>query len=104
MTDLFSQPPTRKTISVSELARRAKALLEDGIGKVWVEGEISNLSRPGSGHIYFSLKDESAQLRCAWFRGRQRGPAINLKNGDQMLALGQVSIYEARRRVRAVRR
>lgn len=96
MTDLFSQPPTRKTISVSELARRAKALLEDGIGKVWVEGEISNLSRPGSGHIYFSLKDESAQLRCAWFRGRQRGPAINLKNGDQMLALGQVSIYEAR--------
>jgi exodeoxyribonuclease VII large subunit len=96
VSDLFSQPPTRKTISVSELARRAKALLEEGIGRVWVEGEISNLSRPGSGHIYFSLKDESAQLRCAWFRGRQRGPAINLKDGDQMLAFGQVSLYEAR--------
>ena len=96
MSDLFSQSPARKPISVSALARRAKALLEDGIGKVWVEGEISNLSRPASGHIYFSLKDESAQLRCAWFRGRQRGPAINLKDGDQMLAFGQVSLYEAR--------
>jgi exodeoxyribonuclease VII large subunit len=96
VTDLFSQSPARKPITVSALARRAKALLEDGIGKVWVEGEISNLSRPASGHIYFSLKDESAQLRCAWFRGRQRGPAINLKDGDQMLAFGQVSLYEAR--------
>ncbi len=96
MTDLLSESPAARAISVSELNRQAKRLLEDGIGKIWVEGEISNLSRPASGHIYFSLKDDNAQLRCAWFRGRQRGPTLNLKNGDQMLAFGQVSLYEAR--------
>lgn len=96
VTDLMEESPAARAISVAELNRLAKSLLEDGIAKVWVEGEISNLSRPGSGHIYFSLKDDSAQLRCAWFRGRQRGPAINIHDGDQMLAFGKVSIYEAR--------
>lgn len=96
VTDLLEKSPSERAISVSELNRQAKHLLEDGIAKVWIEGEISNLSRPGSGHIYFSLKDDAARLRCAWFRGRQRGPAINLKDGDQMLAFGKVSIYEAR--------
>jgi len=71
-------------------------LLEQGIDRVWVEGEVSNLARPASGHVYFTLKDASAQLRCAWFRQRQRGPTIHLKNGDKMLALGKVGIYEAR--------
>jgi len=85
-----------RPISVSELNRRARMLLEQGIARLWVEGEISNLARPASGHVYFSLKDESAQLRCAWFRQRQRGPTIGLRNGDQVLALGRVSIYEAR--------
>ncbi|MBT8077250.1 MAG: exodeoxyribonuclease VII large subunit [Gammaproteobacteria bacterium] len=83
-------------LSVSELNRSAKKLLESGIGRLWVEGEISNLARPASGHVYFSLKDDRAQLRCAWFRQRQRGPTLQLKNGDQVLAFGQVSIYEAR--------
>ena len=96
VSDLLTESPGRRAVSVSELNRQAKTLLEDGLGKVWVEGEISNLARPASGHVYFSLKDDSAQLRCAWFRGRQRGPTINLKNGDQVLAFGQVSIYEAR--------
>jgi len=94
--DLQPDITARRAISVSELNRQARALLEDGLARLWVEGEMSNLSRPGSGHVYFTLKDDSAQLRCAWFRGRQRGPTINLKNGDQMLAFGQVSIYEAR--------
>ena len=85
-----------RPIGVSELNRRARMLLEQGIARLWVEGEISNLARPASGHVYFSLKDENAQLRCAWFRQRQRGPTIGLKNGDQVLALGKVSIYEAR--------
>ena len=71
-------------------------LIEQGVGRVWVEGEMSNLARPASGHLYFSLKDESAQIRCAWFRQRQRSPTINLKDGDKMLAFGKVSIYEAR--------
>lgn len=83
-------------ISVSELNSQARKLLEAGLARLWVEGEISNLARPASGHLYFSLKDESAQLRCAWFRQRQRGPTIGLKNGDQVLAFGKVSIYEAR--------
>jgi exodeoxyribonuclease VII large subunit len=96
VTELSSESPARRSITVSDLNRQAKVLLEDGIARVWVEGEISNLSRPASGHVYFSLKDESAQLRCAYFRGRQKGPVINLNNGDQMLAFGKVSIYEAR--------
>jgi exodeoxyribonuclease VII large subunit len=96
VTDILTENPAARAISVSELNRQARALLEKGIAKVWVEGEISNLARPASGHLYFSLKDASAQLRCAYFRQRQRGPTINLKNGDQMLAFGKVSIYEAR--------
>jgi len=64
--------------------------------RLWVEGEISNLSRPGSGHIYLSLKDDMAQVSAAWFRQRQRGPASGFKNGDRVLAYGRVSIYEAR--------
>jgi len=55
-------------ITVSELNRRVRALLEDGIGSLWVEGEISNIARPASGPIYFSLKDSGAQVRAAWFR------------------------------------
>jgi exodeoxyribonuclease VII large subunit len=87
-------------ISVSELNRRARTLLEQGMTRIWVVGEISNLARPASGHLYFSLKDENAQIRCAWFLQRQRGPTIGqrsgFKDGDQMLAFGRVSIYEAR--------
>jgi len=94
--DLLSISPAQSAISVSELNRQVKTLLEQGLAKLWVEGEISNLARPASGHLYFSLKDESSQIRCAWFRQRQRGPSINLKNGDQVLAFGRVSIYEAR--------
>ena len=88
--------PSEAAISVSQLNRRVKTLLEQGIARLWVEGEISNLSRPASGHIYFSLKDDSAQVSAAWFRQRQHGPAIGFKNGDHVLAYGRVSIYEAR--------
>ncbi|MGI9238513.1 MAG: exodeoxyribonuclease VII large subunit [Woeseiaceae bacterium] len=88
--------PAEAAISVSQLNRRVKILLEKGISQLWVEGEISNLSRPASGHIYFSLKDDDAQVSAAWFRQRQRGPAISYKNGDHVLAYGRVSLYEAR--------
>ncbi len=83
-------------ITVSELNRQARTLLERGIGRLWVEGEISNISRPASGHLYFRLKDESAQISAALFRNRQRGPTHAFKNGDHVLAYGQVSLYEAR--------
>ena len=88
--------PTEAAISVSQLNRKARTLLEQGIARLWVEGEISNMSRPASGHVYFSLKDEAAQVSAAWFRQRQRGPAIGFKNGDKVLAYGRVSLYEAR--------
>jgi exodeoxyribonuclease VII large subunit len=83
-------------LSVSQLNRQAKALLESGLARLWVQGEISNLVRPASGHLYFRLKDESAQIAAAFFRNRQRGPTISFKNGDHVLAFGQVSLYEAR--------
>ncbi|MDH3805338.1 MAG: exodeoxyribonuclease VII large subunit [Gammaproteobacteria bacterium] len=83
-------------ITVSQLNRQVKTLLEKGLARLWVEGEISNLARPASGHVYFSLKDKSAQIRAAFFRQRQRGPTIGLKDGDQVLVFGRVSIYEAR--------
>ncbi len=93
-----STPPAAAppAITVSELNRQAKTLLERGLARVWVEGELSNLARPASGHLYFTLKDASAQIRCAWFRQRQRGPTLGLKDGDQLLACGRVSLYEAR--------
>jgi exodeoxyribonuclease VII large subunit len=96
VTDLTAQSPASRAISVSELNRRARMLLEDGLARIWVEGEVSNLSKPSSGHVYFSLKDASAQVSCAWFRQRQRGPSLNLKNGDQILVFGKVSIFESR--------
>jgi exodeoxyribonuclease VII large subunit len=83
-------------ITVSQLNRQAKTLLEQGLARLWVEGEISNLARPASGHVYFTLKDKSAQVRAAFFRQRQRGPTINFKDGDQVLVYGRVSVYEAR--------
>jgi exodeoxyribonuclease VII large subunit len=83
-------------ITVSQLNRQVKSLLENGLTRLWIEGEISNIAKPASGHIYFSLKDDAAQVRAAFFRQRQRGPTIGLKNGDQVLVFGRVSIYEAR--------
>jgi exodeoxyribonuclease VII large subunit len=83
-------------ITVSQLNRQVKTLLEQGLPRLWVEGEISNLARPASGHLYFSLKDSSAQIRAAFFRQRQRGPTIGFKEGDQVLAFGRVSLYEPR--------
>ena len=83
-------------ITVSQLNHQVKTLLERGVGRLWVEGEISNIARPASGHLYFRLKDESAQIGAAFFRNRQRGPTHGFKNGDHVLAYGQVSLYEAR--------
>ena len=88
--------PEQAAITVSQLNRRVKALLENGIARLWVEGEISNIARPASGHVYFSLKDDAAQIGAAFFRQRQRGPTISLKNGDRVLVFGRVSLYEQR--------
>jgi exodeoxyribonuclease VII large subunit len=97
--DLFSAPaptPDEGPITVSELNRQVRSLLERGLSRLWVSGEISNLARPASGHLYFSLKDEGAQIRCAWFRQRQQRPLAALADGARMLVFGRVSLYETR--------
>jgi exodeoxyribonuclease VII large subunit len=96
MEDSGQSDALADAITVSQLNRQVKTLIEKGTGRVWVQAEISNIARPASGHLYFSLKDDSAQIRAAFFRQRQRGPTIGLKNGDQVVAYGRVSLYEAR--------
>ena len=86
----------RRILSVSGLNREARLLIEGTFGLVWVEGEISNLSRPSSGHFYWSLKDAQAQVRCAMFRMANRGLKFELANGQQVLVRARVSLYEAR--------
>ena len=82
--------------SPSELNREIKLHLEAGFPRVVVEAEISNLSRPASGHLYFSLKDERAQIRCAMFRSSANRMAIRPENGMKVMARGRISLYEPR--------
>ena len=86
----------REVYSVSRLNREARALLEGSLPLLWVEGEISNLARPGSGHMYFTLKDAQAQVRCAMFRMRNMHLKFAPENGMQVLARARVSLYEGR--------
>ncbi|HUW98637.1 MAG TPA: exodeoxyribonuclease VII large subunit [Acidiferrobacter sp.] len=87
--------PDRPVYTVTRLNQDARTLLEDRFGRIWVEGEIGNYSQPSSGHIYFTLKDGQAQVRCALFRMTQRlcCPAAN---GMQVLVCARVSLYEGR--------
>jgi len=86
----------RDILAVSELNRQAKRLLETHFDQVWVQGEISNLARPQSGHWYLSLKDSRAQVRCAMFKNRNSLLRFNPKEGDEVIARGRISIYEGR--------
>ena len=83
-------------ISVGELNKSAKYLLENNFNNVSVVGEISNLSRPSSGHIYFTLKDEEGAIRCAMFKNQNIKLNFSPENGDQCVLKGQVSIYAPR--------
>jgi exodeoxyribonuclease VII large subunit len=83
-------------LSVTELNRRARQLLEVHLATVWVRGEISNLSMPSSGHWYFTLKDDKAQIRCAMFRGNNALLRFKPEHGMQVIARGRVSLYEGR--------
>lgn len=82
--------------TVSRLASEVRFLLEDTFATIWVEGEISNFAAPNSGHWYFSLKDTSAQVRCAMFRASQRKLAFVPKDGMHVLLKARVSLYENR--------
>ncbi|MDA0323288.1 MAG: exodeoxyribonuclease VII large subunit [Verrucomicrobia bacterium] len=84
----------RKIFGVGELTRLIKRTLERDVGMVWIEGEISNVRRPSSGHIYFTIKDESAQISAVMFRGDQYSLKFTPADGVQVEAHGQVSVYE----------
>jgi len=86
----------RKIYTVSELNQQVRRRLENGFGKLWLEGEISNLSAPASGHLYFTLKDSDAQVRCALFRGSRRNLDFTPEDGQHVVAFAKVSLYEAR--------
>jgi exodeoxyribonuclease VII large subunit len=105
MSDLFPETtgetsarstPKREIFTVSRLNQEARLLLERGLGSVWLEAEISNLSRPGSGHWYFSLKDSGAQVRCAMFRTRNVLIRFPVRDGMLVLVRARVSLYEPR--------
>lgn len=95
--DLFSKPrPEPTALSVTQLLRRMKNVLEAQIGEVWVEGEISNLKKQGSGHWYFSLKDDGAQIQCAMFGARKRPGSGVMEDGVKIRAYAEATVYEAR--------
>ena len=91
------KPAEPVVLAVSALTKKIRALLEDGIGEVWVEGEISNLRRQSSGHLYFTLKDASSQIGCVMFAGQTaqlRG--MNFSDGAQVQVFGELTVYEPR--------
>ena len=90
-------PSSAKTVlSVSQLNHQARLTIEQRFSQVWVMGEMSNFARPRSGHWYFSLKDDSAQVRCAMFANRNRGVSLQPGDGQLVIARGRVSLYEGR--------
>jgi exodeoxyribonuclease VII large subunit len=86
----------RDVYTVSRLNREVRVLLERGFGTVWLEAEISNFARPGSGHWYFSLKDAGAQVRCAMFRQRNLLCTATPKDGQKVLVRARLGLYEPR--------
>jgi len=88
--------PLRTILTVSELTREIKEILEDRFPEVWVEGEISNLRIPPSGHIYFTLKDDTSQIRAVLFKMQARSLRFVAEDGLHVVCRGRVSLYEKR--------
>jgi exodeoxyribonuclease VII large subunit len=98
--DLFSSanrlPLDRQVFTVSELTSQIKEILEGTFVGIWVEGEISNLRRPSSGHMYLTLKDEATQVSAVMFRSSNRDLRFTPKDGLAVIVYGRVSVYERR--------
>lgn len=90
----MAQAPGRKVYRIAEITREIKVLLEGRFPGVWVEGEISNIRRPGSGHVYFTLKDGESQLQAVLYRGQAARIAFDLRDGLEVVAFGDISVYE----------
>lgn len=86
--------PAPRVYRVSELNRALRGLIEERFGTIWLEGEVSNLRRPASGHLYFTLKDSDSQIAAVMFRGDQRRSALELRDGLLVRAQGDVSVYD----------
>ena len=93
---MSENPSERKILSVSDLNRSVRHLLETQFPLLWVEGEISNFARPASGHWYLTLKDDRGQVRCAMFRQSSARVNFTPANGTQVLVRGRVGLYEGR--------
>jgi exodeoxyribonuclease VII large subunit len=85
-----------KVLTISQVTRKIRLLLESSVGDVWVTGEVSNLRKQQSGHTYFTLKDANAQLSCVLFRGDARFVTLQPAAGMQIRVFGEISVYEAR--------
>ncbi len=92
----FPANDDRKALTPSQLNALARNLLEDAFPLIWVEGELGNLSRPSSGHLYFTLKDDRAQVRCALFKPKSQWLNFTPREGLRVLARGRLTLYEAR--------
>ncbi|MGE9295989.1 MAG: exodeoxyribonuclease VII large subunit, partial [Puniceicoccales bacterium] len=88
--------PDDTAITVGEFTRRVKTLLETHLKPCWIRGEVSNLRRQASGHVYFTLKDDKSQLSCVLFRGDAARQTVNLRDGLAVMVFGEVSVYEPR--------
>lgn len=91
--DLFQD---KTILSVSRLTSLIKGLMEENFFQVWVEGEVSNLATPASGHCYFTLKDSQASLRCVMFRSSVQALKFSLRDGAQLILRGRISVYDQR--------
>lgn len=89
-------PPVEHAVSVSELTHHIKAILEGTFPAIWVAGEISDLSRPRSGHLYFTLKDDNANLRAVCWRGTASRIDVDIEDGQSVFCFGDVEVYAAR--------
>jgi exodeoxyribonuclease VII large subunit len=87
---------TRDIYTVTRLNREVRSVLEESFPPLWVQGELSNLAQPASGHMYFSLKDKDSQVRCAMFKNRNRFLKFEPQNGLEVIIKANVSIYEGR--------
>ena len=91
-----ARPPERDVYTVSRLNREVRVLLERGFAALWLEAEISNFAKPASGHWYFSLKDATAQVRCAMFRQRNMLSTLVPRDGQKVLVRARIGLYEPR--------
>src|ERR1700757_4392770 len=92
----FNLQPERRSLTVSELTARIRDLLAKNFVDVLVEGEISNCREAQSGHLYFTLKDDKAQVKCVWFKQQMRGVKFRPEDGLKVTVRGSISVYEQR--------